>query len=61
MAQVMREGDSTDPLLENVYPKLLGVTTHAQRPDLAASVRASVSACTPGRSGLGAAGHGGAA
>ena len=44
MAQVMRDGDSTEPLLENVYPKLLGATTHAQRSDLAASVRAAVGA-----------------
>ena len=47
MAQVMRDQATTVPLLEDVYPKLLGVTTHAQRPELAASVRASVSAAPP--------------
>ena len=44
MAQVLRDTGSTDPLLENVYPKLLGATTFAHRPELADSVRASVSA-----------------
>jgi pimeloyl-ACP methyl ester carboxylesterase len=47
MAQVMLDEATTAPLLENVYPKLLGATTHAQRPELAASVRASVSAAPP--------------
>jgi pimeloyl-ACP methyl ester carboxylesterase len=47
MAQLMRDTGNTEPLLENVYPKLLGATTHAQRPDLAASVRAWVSAAPP--------------
>ena len=47
MAQVMRESGSTEPLLENVYPKLLGTTTFSQRVELAASVRASVSAAPP--------------
>jgi pimeloyl-ACP methyl ester carboxylesterase len=44
MAQVLRDTGSTEPLLVNVYPKLLGATTFAQRPELADSVRASVSA-----------------
>ena len=44
MAEVLRDTRSTDALLENVYPKLLGATTVAQRPELADSVRASVSA-----------------
>ena len=30
-----------EPLLENVYPKLLGATTFVQRPELADSVRAA--------------------
>ena len=47
MAEVMRESGSTEPLLENVYPKLLGVTTLSQRVELSASVRASVSAAPP--------------
>jgi pimeloyl-ACP methyl ester carboxylesterase len=47
MAQVMRDEGTTAPLVENVYPKLLGVTTSMQRAGLAASVRASVHAAPP--------------
>jgi pimeloyl-ACP methyl ester carboxylesterase len=47
MAQLIRDTGSTEPLLENVYPKLLGTTTFSQRVDIASSVRASVSAAPP--------------
>ncbi len=47
MAQAMREAGTTMPLIENVYPKLLGVTTFTQRSGLANSVRASVSSAPP--------------
>jgi len=44
MAKVLRDTGNTEPLLVNVYPKLLGATTFTQRPELADSVRASVRA-----------------
>jgi pimeloyl-ACP methyl ester carboxylesterase len=47
MASVMEERSTTDPLIESVLPKLLGETTVASRPDVAASVRDWVSTCDP--------------
>lgn len=47
MASVMEEQSTTGPLVENVLPKLLGETTVASRPDVAASVRDWVSTCDP--------------
>ena len=47
MASVMEEQGTTGPLIESVLPKLLGETTVASRPDVAASVRDWVSTCDP--------------
>lgn len=47
MASIMEEQRTTGPLLENVLPKLLGETTVASRPDVAAIVRDWVSTCDP--------------
>ena len=47
MAQAMVDGATTDPLVENVLPKLLGATTVATRPDVAERVRGWVSDADP--------------
>lgn len=47
MAQRMVDGATTDPLLENVLPKLLGVTTVSTRPAVAERVRGWVRDADP--------------
>jgi pimeloyl-ACP methyl ester carboxylesterase len=47
MAQAMVDGATTDPLVENVLPKLLGSTTVGTRPDVAERVRGWVQDADP--------------
>lgn len=47
MASTMEEQRTTEPLIATVLPKLLGETTLAARPDVAATVRDWVSTCDP--------------
>lgn len=47
MAAAMVDGDTTQPLLDNVFPKLLGVTTTRDRPDVVQRVRDWVTGADP--------------
>jgi len=47
MAAAMVEGDTTQPLLDNVFPKLLGATTMRDRPDVVQRVRDWVAGADP--------------
>lgn len=47
MAQAMVDGATTDPLVENVLPKLLGSTTVSTRPDVTERVRGWVQDADP--------------
>jgi len=47
MAAAMVDGDTTQPLLENVFPKLLGATTTRDQPDVVQRVREWVSGADP--------------
>lgn len=47
MAQAMVDGQTTEPLMTNVFPKLLGVTTMSERSDIAEQVRSWVSHSDP--------------
>lgn len=48
MATQMVEGQTTEPLLDNVFPKLLGETTTRDRPDVVRQVRNWVAGADPG-------------
>jgi pimeloyl-ACP methyl ester carboxylesterase len=47
MAAEMVEGRTTEPLLDNVFPKLLGATTTRDRPDIVQQVRTWVAGADP--------------
>jgi len=47
MADRLEREDSSDALLEAVYPKLVGVTTVSERPAVAARIRSLVEAAPP--------------
>lgn len=47
MATAMVEGNTTQPLLDNVFPKLLGATTTRDRPDVVQRVRDWVTRADP--------------
>jgi pimeloyl-ACP methyl ester carboxylesterase len=47
MATTMEEHLTSEPLLEGVFPKLLGSTTFSSRPDIEATVRGWVTAVDP--------------
>lgn len=47
MADAMEAGITTDPLVQNVLPKLVGETTVASRPEVANQVRGWVRGCDP--------------
>ncbi|MDH5278896.1 MAG: alpha/beta hydrolase [Actinomycetota bacterium] len=47
MADTLESEDSSRPLLDVVFPKLLGTTTFGQRPEVADRVRAAVAAASP--------------
>lgn len=47
MAQTMVDGVTTDPLVQNVLPKLLGATTVSTRPDVTERVRGWVRDANP--------------
>lgn len=47
MAQSMVDGQTTEPLLTNVFPKLLGATTTSDRSDIAEQVRGWVANADP--------------
>ncbi len=47
MATEMVEGQTTQPLLDNVFPKLLGATTTRERPDVVQQVREWVAGADP--------------
>lgn len=47
MATEMVEGQTTEPLLDNVFPKLLGATTRRDRPDVVQRVREWVAGADP--------------
>jgi pimeloyl-ACP methyl ester carboxylesterase len=47
MAAAMVDGDTTQPLLDNVFPKLLGASTTRDQPDVVQRVREWVSGADP--------------
>lgn len=47
MASTMEQGLTTEPLIVNVLPKLLGETSVASRPDVVSTVRDWVGTCDP--------------
>ena len=47
MAEQLQHEQTTQALLDSVYPKLLGATTFAERPDVAARVREMVRGADP--------------